>query len=89
MTVYRVRYLFTWFKELKERYQESLWVSVSDDVERVKQEFLATICMNGDLVREDVDILEIRPLGTLIQRPDRKLGVRYDFGEKTVGVRNH
>lgn len=80
MKVYRVRYLFTWFKSLKEKYQESVWVSVSDDTETIKQEFIATLCLNGDLVEEDVKILDIHPLGNLIKHSNGKLGVKYDFG---------
>lgn len=79
MNVYRVRYLFTWFKELKERYQESMWCTMSEDIETVKKEFTATICMNGELVREDVKILEVRQLGHLIEKKDGTLGVKYDF----------
>lgn len=80
MNVYRVRYLFTWFKELKDRYQESMWVSMSEDIDTIKKEFTATICMNGELVAHDVKILEIRPLGHLIEKNNGTLGVRYDFG---------
>lgn len=79
MKVYRFRYLFTWFRELKDRYQEAIWVSSDTDLEKVKREFLATICMNGDLVVEDVKILDVHILGDLIERGDR-LGVKYDFG---------
>lgn len=79
MKVYRVRYLFTWFKELKDRYQESLWVSMSEDLDTIEKEFIATICMNGELISQDVKILDIRPLGQLIENKNG-LGVKYDFG---------
>lgn len=79
MNVYRVRYLFTWFKELKDRYQESMWVSMSEDIDTIKREFRATICLNGELVAHDVKIIEIIPLGHLIEKNNGTLGVKYDF----------
>lgn len=79
MNVYRVRYLFTWFQELKERYQESMWVSFSEDIETVSREFTATICMNGELVKEDVKIIEIKRLGSLVEKNNGTVGVKYDF----------
>lgn len=80
MKAYRVRYLFTWFQELKDRYQESMWCSSSEDVEQVKEEFLATICMNGDLVPDDVKILEVRVMGDVFRKLNGKMGVKYEIG---------
>lgn len=79
MNVYRVRYLFTWIHEHKGRYQESLWASFSEDIETISREFTATICLNGELVKDDVKIIEIKRFAKLVENKDGTLEVKYDF----------
>ena len=47
---------------------------MSEDLDTIKKEFTATICLNGELVAHDVKIIEIRPLGHLMERNNGTLG---------------
>jgi hypothetical protein len=79
MIVYRVRYLLTWIQEPKGRYREVMWVSFSEDIENVSREFNANICLNFGLVNGDIEIIEIKPFATLVEKNNGKLEIKYDF----------
>ena len=54
MKCYRITYHFTWLQHPAE--QVAYWFSPADDPDIVLQSFRFTICMNGNLSSEDLDI---------------------------------